>query len=341
MSTNVGPWGPVQYRDNSWRDRAARIAFVVGGAIAALSSLLPWITVPLLGGVNLWDAASLMGRLSRLSESLGGVTSGGHAVLYSVLLPLGVLVLSLGSVTAAIARRPARVVPAVTGGLSLLVAIFGLVAAFDAAQQSDGAVAVGVGPWVLTVGSFVTLVGSFVVRPWSSQTAVVANQATLTWAAAAVAFLGVALLGVGIGGLAATGNQPTPTAAAPTFQASVPTESSPEPVVPSPVEVPQETATTSAVADPESVVTSYFDAITAGDYRRAFDLGGNNIDASYAHFAAGFADTVSDSWVTDSVDGDRVTGQLTATQTDGSTKAFSGYYVVSGGVITEGHLRSE
>jgi hypothetical protein len=99
------------------------------------------------------------------------------------------------------------------------------------------------------------------------------------------------------------------------------------------------TVPSGSVTDPASVVTSYFAAINARDYARAYRLGGVNLDPSYAHFVAGFSDTSADSWTTLSISDERVTGRLEAIHTDGSVTYYSGYYLVSGDAITGAHLQ--
>jgi hypothetical protein len=91
-------------------------------------------------------------------------------------------------------------------------------------------------------------------------------------------------------------------------------------------------------ASAEQTVDSYFDAINASDYRKAWELGGRHLDTSYSHFKAGFDGTKHDAWTTEQVNGDTVTGTLAATQDDGTTKFFAGHYTVHDGVISSAHL---
>ncbi|MEU6172241.1 protein kinase [Streptantibioticus parmotrematis] len=116
--------------------------------------------------------------------------------------------------------------------------------------------------------------------------------------------------------------------------------STPAPAVPSslpsaPVQPPAATAPTQAAAAPDEVVQAYYTAINSGDYQDAWELGGDNIeDGSYDSFVSGFAETASDTVDVESVDGDQVTVQLDAEQTDGGHEYFAGTYTVRGGVIT-------
>jgi hypothetical protein len=127
-----------------------------------------------------------------------------------------------------------------------------------------------------------------------------------------------------------TAAHPTPAASAPAGPApiddsSVPSSSS-----------PQTTASTSPVTPdgPAAVVQAYFDAINARDYQRAWTLGGKNIGQSYATFTSGFAATDHDVLTIQSTQGNTVTADLTAIQTDGTQRTFHGTYTVTAGTIT-------
>lgn len=97
-------------------------------------------------------------------------------------------------------------------------------------------------------------------------------------------------------------------------------------------------ASSSESAAPVDVVRSYFDAINAADYRRAWDLGGKNLGGSYESFVAGFADTVNDTITVTSTNGAEVSVTLDAEQSDGSIRSYVGTYTVRGGVITAAHV---
>ncbi|MGW2743275.1 hypothetical protein [Streptomyces sp. NPDC001450] len=85
---------------------------------------------------------------------------------------------------------------------------------------------------------------------------------------------------------------------------------------------------------PGSTVKSYFDAINAGDYRRAWELGGKNIQGgSYESFEKSFEGTANESVTIKSVNGETVEVELDATQTDGTHRHFAGTYTVRDGVI--------
>ncbi|MFV0131870.1 hypothetical protein ACLGIH_01090 [Streptomyces sp. HMX87] len=103
--------------------------------------------------------------------------------------------------------------------------------------------------------------------------------------------------------------------------------------------MPEPPPSPTPTADAATTVERYFAAINAGDYRRAWDLGGKNLDRSYASFAAGFADTVHDAVQITEVRGSVVTVTLDALQSDGTVRSFAGTYTVKGGVIVDADIR--
>ncbi len=124
------------------------------------------------------------------------------------------------------------------------------------------------------------------------------------------------------------------------------TDTTPDPNSTAPGDVVQpsdspsdEASPSPADTGPGSVVTDYFAAINSGDYQAAWNLGGDNLDSSYSDFVAGFGTTQQDTVTIVSVDGDQVSVDLDAEQTDGTHKLFSGSYTVSNGVITAAQLQ--
>jgi hypothetical protein len=89
-----------------------------------------------------------------------------------------------------------------------------------------------------------------------------------------------------------------------------------------------------AAQTPSQVVQAYYQAINEHQYRTAWDLGGKNTHTTYDSYVAGFNGTASDVVEILSVNGNVVTAQLTANQTDGSAKVYAGTYTVTGGEIT-------
>lgn len=169
----------------------------------------------------------------------------------------------------------------------------------------------------------------------------------------AAAALGVAL-SLGLAGCtqhagknAASSSPPATTTAspqAPSTPATPPAPSTPSvPATPSTRSAPPSPvpAHSSAPSDPASVVESFYAAINAHDYQRAWDLGGSHLGQPYADFAAGFSDTAHDVITIARVSGDRVDVQLHAVHTDGSTADYAGWYLIDHGTITHGSLRLE
>ncbi|WIY06346.1 hypothetical protein QRX60_21780 [Amycolatopsis mongoliensis] len=87
-------------------------------------------------------------------------------------------------------------------------------------------------------------------------------------------------------------------------------------------------------------VVAYYDAINRRDFATAWSLGGSRIagGGGYTRYVDGFATTSWDTVTVTDVRGSTVSVVLSAVQTDGSTRTFSGTYTVSGGVITGSHM---
>jgi hypothetical protein len=96
---------------------------------------------------------------------------------------------------------------------------------------------------------------------------------------------------------------------------------------------PQETAEA-------RTVVAYYDAINRRDFATAWSLGGSRIagGGGYAKYVNGFATTSWDTLTVTDVRGGTVYVVLSAIQTDGSTRVFSGSYTVSGGVLAGSHM---
>lgn len=94
---------------------------------------------------------------------------------------------------------------------------------------------------------------------------------------------------------------------------------------------------------PAAVVASYYAAVNAHDWARAWQLGGKNLEQSYNAFVAGYAHTIR-AVVTVSGFIDNVTSQtavsahLLAENDDGTVQFYDGSYAVDSGTITSGNL---
>ena len=108
---------------------------------------------------------------------------------------------------------------------------------------------------------------------------------------------------------------------------------------PSPTATSTPVTSPTPVADPAAVVEDYVGAINDHDYQAAWQLGGYHFASSYSAFTAGFATTVRDELDITGVNGDDVSVQITAVQTNGTNVVFEGTYVISGGVIASASMR--
>jgi len=149
---------------------------------------------------------------------------------------------------------------------------------------------------------------------------------------------------------AGCGSQAYKPAAAPTVTVtkSVPATAAPK-ATPSATPKPTPTVTVTArpsaappapaagLTNAEAVVAQFYQDITDGNYGAAWALGGDNTSSggvSYAGWVAGYSATASITLGTYSQFGaSTVYASLSATQTDGTVKTYSGTYTVSGGVI--------
>jgi serine/threonine protein kinase len=128
-----------------------------------------------------------------------------------------------------------------------------------------------------------------------------------------------------------TGNSPSSSVSTSSSSASSPSSS-----------VSSTASSPPAVKGPERTVKSYFGAINAGDYRRAWELGGKNLQrGSYESFEKSFEGTANESVTIDSVNGETVEIELDATQTDGTHRYFAGTYTVRDGVIIAADIHTQ
>ncbi|MFF4033948.1 hypothetical protein ACFYZ2_30065 [Streptomyces sviceus] len=139
-----------------------------------------------------------------------------------------------------------------------------------------------------------------------------------------------------------TGTVPASVSRSPTISETALPQPTDQPSSFSPTPSSPATQSSAAEESPEGTVLAYFDAINAGDYARAWDLGGKNLQkGSYSSFVQGFEDTAHDSVTILSVVGDTVEVELDATQTDGTHRYFAGTYTVRNGVIVAADIHSQ
>ena len=130
---------------------------------------------------------------------------------------------------------------------------------------------------------------------------------------------------------------PTATAVTPTATAITPT-AAPTQAAPAPTQ-----ASSPGLSDPVAVVTQFYADITAHAYSAAWALGGANIaGTSYGNWVAGYGTTAAIA-VTAAEDsgGAQVTASISATQTDGSVRNYSGTYTVQDGVIVSAQITQQ
>lgn len=91
----------------------------------------------------------------------------------------------------------------------------------------------------------------------------------------------------------------------------------------------------------ERTVIAYYDALNRRDFLTAWNLGGQRLakGGAYASYVKGFATTSWADLTVTGVSGNTVHVHLSARQTDGSLRTFSGSYTVSGGTITGANMK--
>lgn len=124
----------------------------------------------------------------------------------------------------------------------------------------------------------------------------------------------------------------------PSVTTVTPTAAPPAQSAPAPAQ-----ASSPGLSDPVAVVTQFYADITAGNYGAAWALGGDNIaGTSYANWVAGYGTTAAIT-VTAAEDfgSDQATASISATQTDGSVRNYSGTYTVQNGVIVSAQVTQQ
>jgi hypothetical protein len=89
------------------------------------------------------------------------------------------------------------------------------------------------------------------------------------------------------------------------------------------------------------VVSAYYGDIESGSYSQAWSLLSPSMQSSlgpYSAWVAGYQSTAQTSVSEVSQAGDTVTVSITAQQTDGSTKSYTGDYTVDNGMITSAQI---
>jgi hypothetical protein len=93
------------------------------------------------------------------------------------------------------------------------------------------------------------------------------------------------------------------------------------------------------LSSPDSVVSAYYNAVNKRDYATAYRLNAVARNSkTYAEFKQGFTGTQHVYLTITGVSGDQVSFNLTADQTDGKVKIYTGTYTVSGGEIVAANV---
>lgn len=113
--------------------------------------------------------------------------------------------------------------------------------------------------------------------------------------------------------------------------------SSPAPSASSPG--PSRPVTSGRSSGPAGTLTAYVAAINGHDYASAWRIIGKATGESYPSFVNGFNGTVADTLTIISIDGNVVTAQLAARQTDGTVRIYQGTYTIQNGAIVQYHVQ--
>ena len=108
-----------------------------------------------------------------------------------------------------------------------------------------------------------------------------------------------------------------------------------QPAAPAPAPAPQPQLTNAS-----AVVMQFYQDLSNHDYADAWSLGGDNIGGSdYNGWAAGYATTASITVTSYGTWNDgTVWADISALQTDGTTRTYSGTYTVANGVIVSANI---
>lgn len=145
------------------RAYAPRLVFAIGGLLAALSTVLPWIRFPFFGSMTLWGFRGIIGDLVGMTgESMGLAPTG------LLLTALGTLILGLGTIAYAGVATSTNILRrgiVIAGGLTTVLGIAALVQAI-VMTSDEGSISVG--PIVLLVGGLVSLGSYFLLNSGTS-----------------------------------------------------------------------------------------------------------------------------------------------------------------------------
>ncbi|UMP04184.1 hypothetical protein [Amycolatopsis sp. EV170708-02-1] len=112
-------------------------------------------------------------------------------------------------------------------------------------------------------------------------------------------------------------------------------------IQPPAVAAPPQTVYVAPSVPVAQTVIAFYDAINRRDFPTAWNLGGQRLakGGTFASWASGYATTSWTVVTVRNVRGNTVHVDLSARQTDGSLRTFSGSYTVSGGTITGANMK--
>jgi len=190
-----------------------RVLLVIGGALAMISTALPWLSsIPLIGGINLWQLSAIGSRAGEITQSAGAQLIAIGYLLWAV----AVVVLGAGAIVWGVLARTVRGVRTATGVVGGSLLAVGLGSLLFVLIGLDDPAGVGAGEIVLLLGGTVAFAGVFVPAPrYYTVPVAVGWHAALTHsgnaeaAARSVAFVGIGCL-IAAGTLFAVGGMRTP-----------------------------------------------------------------------------------------------------------------------------------
>lgn len=318
------------------RSYAPRGVLALGGVLAAVSTVLPWIRLPVLGASSLWGLRGLLATLAGLTGEISTLAPRGL-----LLLALGVLVLGVGTIACAVtATRGQRLQRGILLSGSL-TAILGVAAVVQALLMTADGGSLSVGPIVLLAGGLLSLAA----YPLATSGTDGHERWGMVPSAVSAAVAGAGFLAAAVGlvflfwaNAAVDGDS---TSSEPETEQSQQQESTPAP--------DRENSTTdeqgpgdgdeddstinSAKGD---VVDEFYRDLDSDEYQDAWGRGGKNLSPSFDEFTAGYADDLTHEWHTDDVEGDTVHGTLTVTKNNGSEQTYTAWYKVTHDEIVDG-----
>jgi len=172
------------------------------------------------------------------------------------------------------------------------------------------------------------------------------RKALIPAAVAAVGITGTSLTASACGG-SVTVNSPAPQPSTPAVTnppsttGPTPAPSTTPPSAPSAVPAPAPVTTQPQITNPWAVVSAYYGDIESGNYAQAWSLLSPSMQAQlgpYNAWVAGYQTTQNTTLSELGLSGGTVTVSISATETDGTRRSYTGYYTVDNGKITSARI---